>query len=158
MTSVLHFYFKLNPPIVLQTIMLPLNMMEARRISGARASRRTELLIKKLQRPWMPEEKPNPFADLAKAMSPPPPEKKKSEKEAKKNGEKEDAKRNRQKGRGIYHWVPLYIYLIHSLLLLLVYITRTYSVRMYLRVYLFHLHFIFYLLLSFCMEYYWMRV
>ena len=39
----------------------------------------------------MPEEKPNPFADL-KAMSPPPPEKK-SEKEAKKNGEKEDAKR-----------------------------------------------------------------
>ena len=41
----------------------------------------------------MPEEKPNPFADLAKVMSPPPAEKKKSEKEAKKNGEKEDAKR-----------------------------------------------------------------
>ena len=37
--------------------------------------------------------KTEPFADLAKAMSPPPPEKKKSEKEAKKNGEKEDAKR-----------------------------------------------------------------
>ena len=92
MTSVLHFYFKLNPPIVLQTIMLPLNMMETPafqvHILGKDGSEN-----KKLQRPWMPEEKPNPFADLAKAMSPPPPEKKKSEKEAKKNGEKEDAKR-----------------------------------------------------------------
>jgi|TARA_B100001250_G_scaffold302017_1_gene263710 hypothetical protein len=92
MTSVLHFYFKLNPPIVLQTIMLPLNMMETPafqvHVLGKDGSEN-----KKLQRPWMPEEKPNPFADLAKAMSPPPPEKKKSEKEAKKNGEKEDAKR-----------------------------------------------------------------
>ena len=92
MTSVLHFYFKLNPPIVLQTIMLPLNMMETPAFQVHAFSRRTEP-NKKLQRPWMPEEKPNPFADLAKAMSPPPPEKKKSEKEAKKNGEKEDAKR-----------------------------------------------------------------
>ena len=92
MTSVLHFYFKLTPPIVLQTIMLPLNMMETPafqvHVLGKDGSEN-----KKLQRPWMPEEKPNPFADLAKAMSPPPPEKKKSEKEAKKNGEKEDAKR-----------------------------------------------------------------
>ena len=92
MTSVLHFYFKLNPPIVLQTIMLPLNMMETPafqvHVLGKDGSAN-----KKLQRPWMPEEKPNPFADLAKAMSPPPPEKKKSDKEAKKNGEKEDAKR-----------------------------------------------------------------
>lgn len=92
MTSVLHFYFKLNPPIVLQSIMLPLNMMETPafqvHVLGKDGSSN-----KKLQRPWMPEEKPNPFADLAKVMSPPPAEKKKSEKEAKKNGEKEDAKR-----------------------------------------------------------------
>ena len=73
------------------------------------------------------------------------------EEERGKGGRKEEIDR---KERGIYHWVPWYhdtrylvpgipwycIYLIHSLLLLLVYITRTYSVRMYLRVYLFHLH------------------
>lgn len=92
MTSVLHFYFKLNPPIVLQTIMLPLNMMETPAFQ-VHVLEKDGSANKKLQRPWMPEEKPNPFADLAKAMSPPPPEKKKSEKEAKKNGEKEDAKR-----------------------------------------------------------------
>ena len=92
MTSVLHFYFKLNPPIVLQTIMLPLNMMETPAFQ-VHVLEKDGSENKKLQRPWMPEEKPNPFADLAKAMSPPPPEKKKSEKEAKKNGEKEDAKR-----------------------------------------------------------------
>ncbi len=91
MTSVLHFYFKLNPPIVLQTIMLPLNMMETPAFQ-VHVLEKDGSANKKLQRPWMPEEKPNPFADLAKAMSPPPPEKKKSEKEAKKNGEKEDAK------------------------------------------------------------------
>ena len=67
------------------------------------------------------------------------------EEEVREGGEEERGKGGRKeeidrKGRGIYHWVPLYIYLIHSLLLLLVYITRTYSVRMYLRVYLFHLH------------------
>ena len=92
MTSVLHFYFKLNPPIVLQTIMLPLNMMETPAFQ-VHVLEKDGSANKKLQRPWMPEEKPNPFADLAKAMSPPPPEKKKSEKEAKKNGEKEDVKR-----------------------------------------------------------------
>jgi len=92
MTSVLHFYFKLTPPIVLQTIMLPLNMMETPAFQ-VHVLEKDGSANKKLQRPWMPEEKPNPFADLAKAMSPPPPEKKKSEKEAKKNGEKEDAKR-----------------------------------------------------------------
>ena len=92
MTSVLHFYFKLNPPIVLQTIMLPLNMMETPAFQ-VHVLEKDGSANKKLQRPWMPEEKPNPFADLAKAMSPPPPEKKNSEKEAKKNGEKEDAKR-----------------------------------------------------------------
>ena len=92
MTSVLHFYFKLNPPIVLQTIMLPLNMMETPAFQ-VHVLEKDGSANKKLQRPWMPEEKPNPFADLAKAMSPPPPEKKKSEMDAKKNGEKEDAKR-----------------------------------------------------------------
>ena len=88
MTSVLHFYFKLNPPIVLQTIMLPLNMMETPAFQ-VHVLEKDGSANKKLQRPWMPEEKPNPFADLAKAMSPPPPEKKTSEKEAKKGSDPE---------------------------------------------------------------------
>lgn len=87
MTSVLHFYFKLNPPIVLQSIMLPLNMMETPAFQ-VHVLGKDVGSNKKLQRPWMPEEKPNPFADLAKAMSPPPPSKK-----SEKNVEKEDAKR-----------------------------------------------------------------
>ena len=90
MTAVLHFYFKLNPPIVLQTIMLPLNMIETpcfRVHVLGRDSKSDE----RLKRPWREEKPANPFTDLAKAMSPPPPPKTKRTEEGNKKGE--DAKR-----------------------------------------------------------------
>jgi hypothetical protein len=83
MSCVLHFYFKLNPPIVLQSIMLPLNMFESPAFQVHVLGKSTKG-NKKLERPWIPEEKPNPFAQL---MSPQPPiqtkEKKKKEEDAK---------------------------------------------------------------------------
>ena len=83
MSCVLHFYFKLNPPIVLQSIMLPLNMFESPAFQVHVLGKSTKV-NKKLERPWIPEEKPNPFAQL---MSPQPPiqtkEKKKKEEDAK---------------------------------------------------------------------------
>ncbi len=62
----MHTYFKVNPPLLLQQIMLPMNLMEMPVVQVHLLGRKPE---GKLARPWKPEEKPNPFGEMAKAFS-----------------------------------------------------------------------------------------
>ena len=61
-------YMKVNPPLLLQTVMLPMNLIEMPVFQCTLLGRKAE---GKLARPWKPEEKPNPFSEMAKAFNPP---------------------------------------------------------------------------------------
>lgn len=64
----MHVYMKVNPPLLLQTVMLPMNLIEMPVFQCTLLGRKAE---GKLARPWKPEEKPNPFSEMAKAFNPP---------------------------------------------------------------------------------------
>eukprot|EP00740_Mantoniella_antarctica_P006027 CAMPEP_0181352622 /NCGR_PEP_ID=MMETSP1106-20121128/2408_1 /TAXON_ID=81844 /ORGANISM="Mantoniella antarctica, Strain SL-175" /LENGTH=251 /DNA_ID=CAMNT_0023465195 /DNA_START=140 /DNA_END=895 /DNA_ORIENTATION=- len=66
--AAMHIYLKVNPPLLLQTVMMPLNLWEMPVFQVHFLGRDTKS-APKLKRPWKPEEQPNPLADLAKAFT-----------------------------------------------------------------------------------------
>jgi len=82
--AAMHVYFKVNPPLLLQTVMLPMNLIEMPVFQVTLLGRKAE---HKLARPWKPEEKANPFSEMAKAFGNPEEEEQKKL-AAKKEGKK----------------------------------------------------------------------
>lgn len=64
----MHVYMKVNPPLLLQTIMLPMNLMELP-VFQVHFLGKDPSTSNRLSRPWKIEEQPNPFSDLAKAFN-----------------------------------------------------------------------------------------
>ena len=67
--GVMHLYMKVNPPLLLQTVMMPMNLWDMP-VFQVHALGKDATKTPALKRPWKPEEQPNPFADLAKALNP----------------------------------------------------------------------------------------
>jgi hypothetical protein len=69
MVSMLHMYFKVVPPLLLQSIMMPLNLVEGN-LFQVHMLGRDERTNAALKRPWEVVEQKSAFAALAEAMSP----------------------------------------------------------------------------------------
>ena len=69
MVSMLHMYFKVVPPLLLQSIMMPLNLVEGN-LFQVHMFGRDESTNAALKRPWEVVEQKSAFAALAEAMSP----------------------------------------------------------------------------------------
>jgi hypothetical protein len=69
MVSMLHFSFKVVPPLLLQSIMMPLNLWDGN-LWQVHVLSRGEKDNAKLRRPWEEPEQKSPFAAFAEAMSP----------------------------------------------------------------------------------------
>jgi len=69
MTSGIHAFFKVVPPLLLQSIMMPLNLWDGN-LWQAHVLGRSETKYPALKRPWQEPEQKSPFAALAEAMSP----------------------------------------------------------------------------------------
>jgi len=69
MVSMLHFAFKVVPPLLLQSIMMPLNLWDGN-LWQVHVLSRGEKDNAKLRRPWEEPEQKSPFAAFAEAMSP----------------------------------------------------------------------------------------
>jgi hypothetical protein len=61
----MHVYMKVNPPLLLQTVMLPMNLFDMPVVQVHLLGKKP---VGKLARPWKPEEKTNPFGEMAKAF------------------------------------------------------------------------------------------
>ena len=69
MVTVLHFSFKVVPPLLLQSIMMPLNLWDGNLVQ-VHVLGRGEKDDAKFKRPWEEPVQKSPFAAFAEAMSP----------------------------------------------------------------------------------------
>lgn len=92
MTSGIHLGFKVVPPLLLQSIMMPLNLWDGN-LWQVHVLGRSEKKYPALKRPWQEPEQKSPFAALAEAMSPDA----KSKNAAESNRAAKDPKKNPKK-------------------------------------------------------------